>query len=373
MRRALSVAVLGTAMVVLTVGAAPLLSLAADHLDAPNLGSIHVDSSDHVSVTKLKGPLDINDVYVFKGKSANHTVLVMTVNPAVNLGIGPSTFRAGGKYIFNVDTNRNSRADRYYEVRFGSPNSNGAQRYRVVFVKGDTRRTLVSGWTGTSNWKHGVGTFAGVRSDPFFFDLLGFLGSVKGEGTRRLNDGKESDFFVGLNTLAIVLEVPNSQLGGNGRNIGVWGVTRDRDDRRADQMGRPAINTVFNPASDKIAFNRTTPYRQPTALGGKFHDNVVNTLKAFSALDSEGAYTNAQAGTLAGILLPDEIRYDVGSTAAGPLNGRGLADDVIDVELNIVTGGFPFAGRNATGAIPTDGVGPHSDYKSVFPYLGTPH
>ena len=144
----------------------------------------------------------------------------------------------------------------------------------------------------------------GVRSDPFFFDLLGFLGTVKGEGTRRLDDGKQTDFFVGLNTLAIVLEVPNSQLGGNGRNIGVWGTTRDKHDRRLDQMGRPAINTVFNPAADKIAFNKTAPYQQPTAMGGKFRSNVVDTLEAFSALDCEGAYAPADAATLAGILLP---------------------------------------------------------------------
>ena len=373
MRRAFSVPALGAAMVVLTVGAAPLLALAADHLDAPNLGSIHVDPSDNLSVTKLNGPLDINDVYVFKGASAKHTVLVMTVNPAVNLGIGPSTFSPGAEYAFNIDTNGNSRADRQYEVSFGKPNSHGKQRYTVTYEKGDHERVIARGWTGSSRSSKGVGSFAGVRSDPFFFDLLGFLGSVKGEGTRRLDDGKQSDFFVGLNTLAIVLEVPNSQIGGTGRNIGVWATTRDKHGHRMDQMGRPAINTVFNPAADKVAFNKTAPYLQPTAMGGKFRTNVLNTLAAFSALDTEGAYAPADAATLAGILIPDEIRYDVGSAAAGPLNGRALADDVIDAELNIVTGGFPFAGRNATGAIPTDMVGPHADYQPGFPYLGTPH
>ena len=360
-------------MVVLTVGAVPLMAQAADHLDAPSLGSIHVDASDHIAVTKTNGPLDINDVYVFKGRSSGHTVLAMTVNPAVNLGIGPSTFAPGAEYAFNVDTNGNSRLDRQYVIKFGKPNSKGVQSYAVTFRKGDDHRTIARGRTGRSNWRNGVGSFAGVRSDPFFFDLLGFLGSVKGQGTRRLDDGKQTDFFVGLNTLAIVLEVPNSRLGGSGRNIGVWGTTRDSHGRRLDQMGRPAINTVFNPAADKIDFNKTTPYRQPTAFGGKFHANVVNTLEAFSALDSEGAYKPADAATLAGILLPDELRYTVGSVAAGPLNGRGLSDDVIDVELNITTGGFPFAGRNATGGIPTDGIGHHPDYLARFPYLGLPH
>ena len=373
MRRTLSVGALGAAAVVLTIGTVPYLASAADHLDAPNLGSIHVDASDNLSVTKLNGPLDINDVYVFKGNASDHTVLAMTVNPAINLGIGPSTFRRGGEYALNIDTNGNSRADRRYEITFGAPNASGDQSYRVVFERGDDQTTIATGMTGVSKWSNNVGSFAGPRSDPFFFDLLGFLGSVKGQGTRRLDDGKQSDFFVGLNTLAIVIEVPNWQLGGNGRNIGVWGTTRDPDGRRMDEMGRPAINTVFNPAADKVDFNKTAPYLQPTAFGGKFRTNVVNVLTAFSSLDSEGAYTPAQTSTLADILLPDELRYDVGSTAAGPLNGRGLSDDVIDVELNLVTGGFPFPGRNATGAIPTDGVNAHTDYLGVFPYLGNPH
>ncbi len=374
MRKRKSLALMGAGIVVLAVGAAPFAVFGADHLDAPNLGSIHVDASDNLSVTKLNGPLDINDLYVFKGASAGHTVLAMTVNPAVNLGIGPSTFAAGVDYQINIDTNGNSRKDRGYEIRFGKPNKDGAQHYRVEREVGDSHKLLVQGWTGTTNKGNDTSAFAGVRSDPFFFDLLGFLGSVKGQGTRRLDDGKQSDFFAHLNTLAIVLEVPNWQLGGNGRNIGVWARTEFPNGRNADQMGRPAINTVFNAdPADKILFNRTAPYLQPTAAGGKFRTNVVNTLEAFSALDSEGAYKASEAATLAGILIPDEVRYDVGSTAAGPLNGRALADDVIDVELNIVTGGYPFAGRNATGAIPTDGVGPHSDYQSSFPYLGTPH
>ena len=137
MRRVFSVPALGAAMVVLTVGAAPLLALAADHLDAPNLGSIHVDPSDNLSVTKLKGPLDINDVYVFKGASANHTVLAMTVNPAVNLGIGPSTFEPGAAYTFNIDTNKNSRADREFKIVFGKPKSHGVQSYKVIYERDD--------------------------------------------------------------------------------------------------------------------------------------------------------------------------------------------------------------------------------------------
>ena len=121
-----------------------------------------MDASDNLSVTKVNGPLDINDVYVFKGTSKNHTALVMTVNPAVNLGIGPSTFAPGAEYTFNIDTNKNSRADREYEIEFGKPNSHGAQRYTVTYEKGDHEKVIAQGWTGSSKWKHSVGSFAGA-------------------------------------------------------------------------------------------------------------------------------------------------------------------------------------------------------------------
>ena len=76
------------------------------------------------------------------------------------------------------------------------------------------------------------------------------------------------------------------------------------------------------------------------------------------------------------MLFRSVLVYDRTSSLPAPLNGRALADDVIDVELNITTGGDPlglFAGRDATGAVPGDGVGPHTDYLATFPYLGVPH
>ena len=91
---------------------------------------------------------------------------------------------------------------------------------------------------------------------------------------------------------------------------------------------------------------------------------------------ADHVYSDAQAAALASVLIPDVLVYSRSSTLPAPLNGRALADDVIDVELNVTTGGDPldlFANRNATGAVPGDGVGPHTDYLAHFPYLGKPH
>jgi hypothetical protein len=343
------------AILILTLGIAPLLTGASDHLDAPNLGSVSVDANDNLSVTKLRGPVDINDLYAFDAPG-DRTVLALTVNPAVNL-LGKKRFNDNVDYRINVDRNGDAIADVTYTVTFGEQSSGPTQPYTVK--RGGTQ--IASGWTnGASKASQGVQAFAGTRSDPFFFDLIGFLGSVKGEGTDRLGNNP-TDFFAGLNTLAIVLEVPNSQIGGNGANIGVWGQTVS-EGSLVDQVGRPAINTVFNSTgADKIAFNRTPPSQQRTALGGRFRTNVINTLVGLSTALGK-PYTQAQAAGIANILLPDVLTYQVG-TDASFLNGRDLDDDVIDAELSLAT----------NGAVTSDGVGPHGDLMSSFPYLGAPH
>jgi hypothetical protein len=385
-------AALGTTMIVLTVGVAPLLSNAADHLDAPALGGTVVDGmfaphSEH-------GDRDINDLYVFKAPdAANRTVLAMTTNPAVNLFGGH--FGTNVRYVFNVDTNGDNVQDAAYVATFGKADKKGNQHYDIKLYTGshalDLKGQGMLIGAGNTNGPTGgpgpggsrVRTWAGLRSDPFFFDLTGFIGTTTlletgtAVGDDRLGDGEATDFFLHLNTEAIVLSIPNHDLP---NAIGVWATTSWQDGavwRPADQMGRPAINTVFNPPADKNDFNVTPPSQQATAFGGKFRTNVVNGLIFFSSLDtaSGGSYSTAQAGALADILIPDVLTYSRTSTLPAPLNGRGLRDDVIDTELNITTGGDPLGlfGRDATGAVPGDGVGPHNDYLAGFPYLGKPH
>jgi uncharacterized protein DUF4331 len=384
-------AAFGTAVVALTIGVAPILTNAADHLDAPALGG--ATANGQIAPHSEHGDRDINDVYVFRAPdNANRTVIAMTVNPAINLFGGH--FGTNVRYIFNVDKNGDNKADLAYVARFGSVERGSSamkpeQDYRIVKYTGSNARSFERGTTvawgesngGNAKTRYSLRAWAGVRSDPFFFDLTGFIGTTTKLTTGTAVGGdalgnNPTDFFANLNTNAIVLSIPNSQLPDT---IGVWATTQYRSDgrwRSGDQMGRPAINTVFNPVADKDLFNRTPPSRQATAYDGKFRKNVIKGLKFFSSLDSEGAYSNAQAAALAGVLIPDVLVYSRSSKLPAPLNGRALADDVIDVELNVTTGGDPlglFSDRDATGAVPSDGVGPHTDYLAHFPYLGKPH
>jgi hypothetical protein len=316
--------------------------------------------------------VDITDHYAFqKPGDSSRTILILNVNP-----LAPThadEFRSDALYETLVDTDGDAVPNIAFRYRF-TPKRNGKQLARVMraeltgqvedgHVHGRERALVEaapvsfgsdaivsSGVDGTD-----VRFFAGLRSDPFFFDLLGFLNGLQFTG---------SDFFIDKNVFGIALELPNRLLGDN-PNIGVWvrtlvPMTMQPDHlTQADQMGRPAINTVFNHGIDKNTFNVIQPADQRTATTS----TGETFLQLFtSELEALGGYSASQATGIAEILLPDILTFDY-SSSAGFLNGRKLTDDVIDIELNLVT----------NGKITGDGVGPHTDYLSDFPYLGNPH
>ena len=106
MRTSTKLATFGAAIVVLTAGVAPILTSAADHLDAPSLGSLTTGS--------LKGDRDINDVYVFQGDNASKTVIAMTTNPAAG-ALAPTTYGTNVRYEINIDNSGNAVAEEHDE------------------------------------------------------------------------------------------------------------------------------------------------------------------------------------------------------------------------------------------------------------------
>ena len=138
-----------------------------------------------------------------------------------------------------------------------------------------------------------------------------------------------------------------------------------------DQMARPAINTVFNAAADKDAFNITAPSAMNAAFFTKFKSN-------FLALNP-GYTTNAlgqNVDQLIGLLVTDVLNVSTTKKTTffdgtNVLTGRTLGDDVIDVELLLLFGG-PSGTSNPT--LTTDYVGANDKvFLTSFPYLATPH
>lgn len=348
MKKFSTIWVYGVLVLALAFGLVAVPASAADHLDAPGLTSPGGDSR-----------LDITDVYAFQSPSnPENTVLIMGVNPLAGVQ-NDGTFRAGNAlYAFKIDTNGDAIEDVTFRIKFGKPDENMVQRVMIareggvdMDLNGEMRNPIAKGKTGETISLPGGGMlFAGVMDDPFFFDLNGFLNlDFCAPGETRPN------FFAGLNISAIVLEVPSSWFGAT--NIGVWARTV-ANGKQIDRMGRPAINTVFIPnnplepvgtePSMKNKFNAARPRNDQQ----RFRGEVVDTLKIFYGDD------DATVNALADILLPDILTLDT-SDPSGFLNGRGLADDVIDAEYALVT----------NGAVTTDCVSNDSAFTDMFPYL----
>lgn len=372
---AVAVTVLAAAALAAVVTGGPASSAAADHVDAPGLtppgGNLQ---------------LDVTDVYAWRARNGK-TVLAANVNGLTAPGANP-VFASGAPsvaktravtYWFKVDNNGDAVPDVSIAVRFGKPDDTGVQKMTV-------RRNgavILSGVTSPGNGvqinRSGqVLGYAGLRDDPFFFDLDGFINILSPDPGKSFLGctSPRTDFFANRNVSAIVLELPASLLTRSGSSqIGVWATTTTGS-TQVDRMGRPAINTVFIPnnplppdrvsdgkASLKNTFNTSAPRNDQA----NFRSEVVDTLTVLHSLnDAAGDSPSDDAGKISGladVLLPDILTFDTASSD-GFLNGRRLADDVIDAELGLVT----------EGAVKTDCVSQNDRaFRASFPYLANPH
>lgn len=280
------------------------------------------------------GRTDINDLFAFQSPTnADNTVLVLTVNPLAGV-LSPTAFSEDATYTFQIDNDGDAAADVSYTTTFSAPVAGGQaftiERNGTAYAAGTTGATGVS----TSG---GMAT-ADVFDDPFFFDLAGFQDGLAFTGT---------DFFAGANVSAIVLEVPSSELNGATSNIGVWATT-EVGGSQIDRIGRPAINTVLIPSARKDEFNEASPAGDFGTFGGDVNAAIA------------GLSDQSNADALTPILLPDVLTFDT-ADASGFLNGRGLADDVIDAELTLLT-----ASTTPVG----DGVDANDvEFLGAFPFL----
>jgi hypothetical protein len=213
-------------------------SLASDHQDTPEV--------------ELQPRLDINDVYAFPGSTADRIALVLTTSspltPAASAG---ATFDPDILYQIKIDHSGDGVEDLVLQFTF-----DGEGASQVVALYGPAAPTqtgrittllpsapTVMGSTNTAlGSPAGVQLFAGVRDDPFYIDLEQFFKIIpdrapvqgplskigpKPEASAFRNPG--IDFLRGINTLGIVVELPESMLlapdSGSDPKLGIWATT----------------------------------------------------------------------------------------------------------------------------------------------------
>lgn len=208
--------------------------LASDHQDTPEV--------------ELNPTMDINDVYAFPGSSADRVVLIMTTSSP--LAGQTASFDSNLLYQLKIDNTGDAVEDLVFQITFNS-GIGPAQQVRVVGPVGPSRQgaqsllvnssAAVEGAVGTPlGSATGVQVFAGLRADPFFIDLEQFFrilpdrrpstGALSGPATATASSFRSPgvDLLRPFNALAIVIEVPKSQLLTNTApeaKFGVWATT----------------------------------------------------------------------------------------------------------------------------------------------------
>ncbi|KAM3113987.1 DUF4331 family protein [Phormidesmis sp. 146-33] len=328
--------------------------------------SHHLDSP----TAKEDGRVDITDVYVFAGESANTTVLIMAVNPLAG-ELSPTTFRSGALYDFKIDTNADIVEDLDYRVTFGEPDSNNIQQIEVRRLEGSSAanydsdgKLIAAGYTNEIiPMGDGGRIWSGLVADPFFFNLGAF-----GQFAKLIEEDNRFDPSVfdtaenalaGHNVTAIVLELPNAALGAE--TIHLWGTTTIQHEGKWKTINRaatPLIQQVFIQDEHlKDAYNKSLP-RNDVA-------NYGETIAAFTTKVTQLANTatdpHAYGQQVVQFLFPDVLTYNpqlpVCYGFAGR-NGRALADDAPDVILSLLAN-TPFSDR----------VGKPDGLRTHFPYL----
>jgi len=207
---------------VAAVGARHMLS-ASDHRDSALLTSNPAE--------------DIADVYTFQSPAtASNLVLALTVSGFIPPSeAGTTYFDPDVLYQIRIDNTGDAVEDLVIQAYV-----TGKGADQVMHFIGPVAPTMVgaptqlvdapeiaavgisTGATPKVTTSGGVKVFAGVRDDPFFFDLVQYKHVIAGDTTAFRNPG--SDTFAGFNVLAIVIELPTTMLGSS-PNLGVWGTT----------------------------------------------------------------------------------------------------------------------------------------------------
>lgn len=371
---------------------------AADHRDSPT-----ADGAPEGDITDFFAFLDPND--------PTQIVLVMDVNPfAVPAEKSSYRFSTTFLYQFKIANDGVAREDLVVQATFA--NDTTCASGQTISVFGPTRPVITGAnnvlvfekpaITGCTNAmlsnSNGMQVFAGLRDDPFVFDVGQFfrittaatqdvfrdlpntpLGHLRGRSLHA--DGTSGvDGFGGFNVTAIAVEFPAASVQGKTSRLQLWATTSmvvNSHDHPGDdshhghdtvytqfqRVGQQVFKTVFVPSAQREAFNASVPQDDiknwsslvPNTLTS--NDPNGNTIAArFDLLNSLGlftlpagapallprSFTNTDPHFARNALLPDVLRLDLSLAPTdlavgqfGEQNGRRPADAVLDIVMRI--------------------------------------
>ena len=376
-------------------------------------------ASDHDDgEVDIKGrAVNLTDLYVFREKDQNSgaaegdLVLILNSNPR-SVARYQYYFSTSALYqvhisqVGDVNSTPTGRADIILRFAFSPPNNQGMQAVAVTAIGGGSEtvaKTTVNGGliattplnsnavlntvpVGDSN----LTVFAGLREDPFFFDVEQFFrvrAAALGTGPRTAfkEPSQAIDFTKGYNVNTIAVRVPKAflQAGTGANTFDVWSTVAIRDGaggfKQFERLARPAINEGLIVTPEFVeAFNNIPPRLDLSGAAAPVRQEAVATLNAVDLLDGRD---NVDPNAIAGAFLPDVMRIDTtkpsgyasATNAQGSLiGGRLPMDDVVDITLGALVGS-PVSDNVSYNGTPGNPAQGHKPLEASFPYLALPN
>ncbi|MBM0741990.1 DUF4331 domain-containing protein [Phormidium sp. CLA17] len=383
------------------------------------LVSSYVRSSDHDDgEVDTKGRnLNLTDLFVFREQDQNsaaapgNLVLIMNTNPR-SLARQQYYFSTRARYEFKITRVADKNApvtgvpNAIVRFEFGAPDANKQQAVKITTIV-DGNTTVAMGKTtplgsasqpvvnNVSLGGANATVFAGLREDPFFFDVeqyfrvrAGARGMGPAVGFRPASTAV--DFTKGYNVNAIAISIPISLIsGGSSTVFDVWETISlpgaAGKYTQVERLARPVINEGLVVENDFLnALNAVGPDFEAAALAGQqpaagiaapIVADVVKTLKAVGNSD-------ARVNALLGAFLPDVMRIDTAGPSGyandlneklSPVRGRLIKDDVFDITIGVLTNGAITTDNVSYEGAPGNPAQGHQPLVPTFPYLALPN
>jgi hypothetical protein len=363
--------------------------------------------------------LSLTDLYAFReidqnpSARADDIILVMNTNPR-SLARVQYYFSSQAQYEFRISRVSSVNGvptavpDLTLRFTFSNPNvSLRQQRATLTVIERGGATTTVT--RGTDNRairttplssasrpvlnqvrvrNSNITVFAGLREDPFFFDVeqffrvrAGALGIGPAVGFK--SPETAVDFATGYNVNTIAVRVPRRLLQGstNATAFDVWLSLQVKDPAtgrffQTEQLARPAVNEglIISQRGYEI-YNQVMPTRDDNRFTRFVLTEAGRTLAALGN-------NRERIGALAGAFFPDVMRIDTtgpsGYTNAvnrrgAPIRGRMLMDDVVDDTLGILTNGAVTTDNVSYEGTPGNPAQGHDPLQPTFPYLALPN
>lgn len=262
-------------------------ALAADHRDGP------LATGDPSA--------DLNDIYLFNNPNdPNELIVILTFHP---------------------DAPRNARFSDAVEYRTRFDSSAGSSQITCTFPDNGTRvscsgldgQLTAAGPIETVNDDGDLRVFAGVRDDPFFFDVAAFNRTRADVAPRFTNPGVNG--FGNFNTLIIALGVRHARLTGNGANpvLKVWGSTHRIGDTGISPGHSGTWFDAANPGHGLVLQTLAAGVSSPTAprqvvAYWAVYDNAGNQLNLYGVGNINGDSASIPVVSHTGGMFPPAFR-----------------------------------------------------------------